>query len=396
MLVTVLLVTDLLVTFGVMEDETPFSFGKIVSLPEFTDREKETSWLEQHIQAKNNCMLISPRRWGKSSLVQHTASKIRKRHPDKIFCFIDLYNIRTEKEFYEAFSREIISATTSNLEEIAKTVKVFFKNIIPKISFSPDPSIDLDLSFNWDELKKNPSEILNLAETISKAKKKDLVICLDEFQNISFFEHSLAFQKKLRAHWQKHQNTVYCLYGSKRHLLMDFFTKPSMPFYKFGDIFFLEKIPETYWVPFIKERFESTRKTITEKQAAKIAQAMKNHPYFVQQLAQSVWLRTKKKCDDAVIENTVNDLLDQYTILYQKEVEQLTNPQLNFLKALVDGVEQLSSSQTINQYQLGTSANIPRIKTALENKELIDILGRQINFTDPMLELWLKRKYYIR
>lgn len=262
------------------------------------------------------------------------------------------------------------------------------------MSFSPDPTINLELSFDWEDLKKNPSEILNLPETIGKAKKKDLIICLDEFQNISFFEHPLAFQKKLRAQWQKHQNTVYCLYGSKRHLLMDFFTKPSMPFYKFGDILFLEKIPETYWIPFIRKRFDATGKGISEKQAARIAEIMKNHPYFVQQLAQSVWLRTKKKCDDALIENTLNNLLDQYTILYQKEVEQLTNPQLNFLKALCDGIVQLSSAETINKYKLGTSANIPRIKAALENKELIDIVGKQINFNDPLFELWLKRKYF--
>jgi hypothetical protein len=375
-------------------EETPFTFGKIVERPDFTDREKETAWLEQHIHAKNNCMLISPRRWGKSSLIQHAAEKIRKQHPTKIFCFIDLFNIRTEKEFYEVFSREIVKATASNLDEIAKTVKNFFKSIIPKMSFSPDPSIDFELSFDWEDLKKNPSEILNLPEIIGKAKKKDLIICLDEFQNISFFEHPLAFQKKLRAQWQRHQNTVYCLYGSKRHLLMDFFTKPSMPFYRFGDILFLEKIAETYWIPFIRKRFEATGKSILERQAARIAEIMKNHPYFVQQLAQSVWLRTKKKCNDALIENTLNNLLDQYTILYQKEVEQLTNPQLNFLKALCDGITQLSSSETINTYKLGTSANIPRIKTALENKELIDIVGKQINFNDPLFELWLKRKYF--
>lgn len=374
--------------------ETPFSFGKIVEYPDFTDREKETVWLKEQIMAKNNCMIISPRRWGKSSLVQHAAGKIKKHHSEKIFCFIDLYNIRSEQEFYEAFSKEILKATAGSFEEIVKNTKSFFKQILPKISFSPDPSIDIQLSFDWEELKKNPSEILNLPETIGKSKKKDIIVCLDEFQNISFFDTPLAFQKRLRSHWQKHRNTVYCLYGSKRHLLMDFFTKPSMPFYKFGDILFLEKIPETYWIPFITSRFDSSGKKITEKQSATIATLMENHPYFVQQLAQAVWLRTSKKCDDALIDNTLNELLDQYTILYQKEVEQLTNPQLNFLKALCDNVVQLSSSKTIKKYRLGTSANIPRIKTALENKELIDIVGRQINFNDPLFELWLKRKYF--
>lgn len=373
---------------------SPFVFGKIVSNQYFTDREKEADWLQQQIAVRNNCMIISPRRWGKSSLVQHVAERVRLKDPKKIFCFLDLYNIRTEQEFYEEFSKMVLKAASGSLEEVIQNTKTFFKNILPKIGISPDPSVDIQISFDWEEVKKAPSDVLDLPEKIGAAKKKDIIICLDEFQNISFFEDPLAFQKRLRAHWQKHQKTVYFLYGSKRHLLTDFFTKPSMPFYKFGDILFLEKIPEAYWVPFITGGFRSTGKSITVKQAATIASYMQQHPYFVQQLAQAVWLRTAKKCDDELIPTTVNELLDQYTILYQKEVEQLTNPQLNFLKALCEGVSKLSSSKTIRDYSLGTSANIPRIKSALENKEIIDIAGKKIAFNDPLFELWLKRKYF--
>jgi hypothetical protein len=374
--------------------ETPFSFGKIVTGKEFTDRQKQTAWLLEQWNAKNNCMIISPRRWGKSSLVQHAALKMQKQYPGKLFCFIDLYNVRSEQEFYEVFARELLKTTSNSWEEMIRNAKTFFKHLIPRLSFSPDPASDINLGFDWKELKKNPSEILNLPETISRSKKKDLIICLDEFQNISFFNEPLALQKKLRAHWQKHKQTIYCLYGSKRHLLMDFFTKPSMPFYRFGEILFLQKIPEAYWVSFIISRFHTSGKSITENQAAHMAQLMDNHPYFVQQLAQAVWLRTVKKCNDTVIDATLNELLDQYTILYQKEVDQLTNPQLNFLRALCDKVEQLSSAETIREYKLGTSANISRIRVALENKELIDISGKQISFNDPLFESWLKQKYF--
>ncbi len=374
--------------------ETPFIFGKIVSGKEFTDRESETVWLQQQWQAGNNCMIISPRRWGKSSLVEHAVRKKQQQHAGTLFCFIDLYNVRSEQEFYEVFARELLKVTANSWEEIARNAKLFFKHLIPRLSFSPDPASEISLGFDWKELKKNPSEVLNLPEKIGKAKKKEIVICLDEFQNISFFDEPLALQKKLRAHWQKHQQATYCLYGSKRHLLMDFFTKPSMPFYQFGEILFLQKIAEAYWVPFISGHFAASGKSITERQAMHIARIMDNHPYFVQQLAQAVWLRTAKKCSDDVIDKTLAELLDQYSILYQKEVDQLTNPQLNFLRALCDKVEQLSSAETIRKYRLGTSANIPRIRTALENKELIDITGKQINFNDPLFESWLKQKYF--
>lgn len=87
-------------------------------------------------------------------------------------------------------------------------------------------------------------------------------------------------------------------------------------------------------------------------------------------------------------------MLDQYSILYQNEVDHLTNPQHFFLKALCDKIEQLSSAETIWEYKLGTSANISRIKVALENKELIDITGKLISFNDPLFESWLKQKYF--
>ena len=375
--------------------DTPFSFGKIVGSPDFTDREKETAWLEQQVRAKNNCMIISPRRWGKSSLVQHAAQKIRTKNKHVIFIHLDLYNIRSEQEFYENLSREVLRLTSGSIDELLKTAKTFFKKIVPRISVSPDPATELQVSFDWQEIRKSPSEILNLPESVARSKGKTLVVCLDEFQNISFFDDQLAFQKRLRAHWQKHSHAMYCLYGSKRHLLMEFFTKSSMPFYKFGEILFLEKIPVAYWVPYIKERFSNTGKKIKEQQAASIAEAMDNHPYFVQQLAQGAWLRTTKACSDEIINQTLEDLLDQYSLLYQKEVDQLTNTQVNFLKAVVQGVEQLSSSKVLKEYNLGTSANVLRIKAALENKEIIDLYGKDITFNDPLFKLWLQKRYFV-
>jgi predicted AAA+ superfamily ATPase len=111
-----------------------FDFGKIADGFYYTNRDKEAAWLKQQIGSGINAMLISPRRWGKSSLVQQVAEKIKKDDPAVVFCFVDLFNIRSEQEFYEALSRQVLKNTNSNLTEIGKTVGSFFKQIIPKIS----------------------------------------------------------------------------------------------------------------------------------------------------------------------------------------------------------------------------------------------------------------------
>jgi hypothetical protein len=121
---------------------------------------------------------------------------------------------------------------------------------------------------------------------------------------------------------------------------------------------------------------------------------MKEHPYFVQQFAHTVWQNSDKEWSEAIIDESLEELLNHQEILFEREVNSLTNPQLNFLKAFCDGVEHFSSSETLKRYELGTSANIPRIKTALENKEVLDLMGKEMEFVDPLFKLWLEKRYW--
>jgi uncharacterized protein len=372
----------------------PFNYGKLAEVNYFTNRTKEVKWVETQVNAGINCILVSPRRWGKSSLILHTAQLIKKKNKKIVFCFLDLYNIRSEKEFLELFSTTIIKAISTSFEDAVRNVKAVFKQLIPSVALSSDPSAEIELSFNWKDLQKNITEVLNLPEKIAVEKNIQVVVCVDEFQNISFMDDGIAFQKKLRAHWQKQQNANYILYGSRRHLMMDFFTKSTMPFYRFGEILFLEKIAESHWIPYITGRFDATNKKISVHLASKIAQLMENHPYYVQQLSQVVWQQTTKTATENSLLEAIEELLDQYTILYQKEVDMLTNYQLNFLKLLCNNEQQHSSAAVLLEYNLGTSANVVRIKTALQNHEIIDVLGKQITFNDPLFAIWLKKRFF--
>ncbi|GAB1417113.1 hypothetical protein MASR2M117_25190 [Paludibacter sp.] len=173
---------------------------------------------------------------------------------------------------------------------MAANAKNFLSQLLPKISFSPDSQAEISFGIGWEALQRSPDDILNLAENIAKAKNTNIVVCIDEFQAIGDFADSLAFQRKLRSHWQHHHNVAYCLYGSKRHRLLDIFSNTSMPFYKFGDIMFLQKIDNAVWGKFIKKRFKDSGKNITLETAEYLASKVDNHSYYVQQLAQQAWL----------------------------------------------------------------------------------------------------------
>ncbi len=374
---------------------TPFIFGKLAIDQNFTNRKAEIIKLKQNFSSGINTILISPRRWGKSSLVKKVGEEVEADHKNIRMVYLDMFNIRTEEDFCKRLSESVIASASSKLEESLSLIKKFFKQWIPKVTISPDAVQEVSLSLNWEDVKKNPDEILDLAELIAIEKQLKLVICIDEFQNLSNFNDPLGFQKKMRSHWQQHQHVSYCLYGSKRHMMIEVFTHQSMPFYKFGDLIFLPKISTSNWKIFIQERFKSTNKMINEKQAEQIAILVENHPYYVQQLSQLCWFRTSLELSDEDIDLSMDSLVMQLSLLFLNITESLTTTQINYLKALVDGTRMLSSREVINTYHLGSSANVARIKQALINKEIIDdlVVGNP-EILDPVYKYWLKNYYF--
>lgn len=372
--------------------DKPFMYGKLAGADYFTNRSKEIKSLAGNFTSGINTVLISPRRWGKSSLVWNASLTLRKNKNIR-FCFIDLFNVRNEEEFYELYAKELIKASATKWEERIAGLKQFFKTLIPQVTIPIDPAHDLSLGFEWKQLKKNPDEIIDLAENICRVKKIKLIVCIDEFQGISNFENPLAFQKKLRAHWQKHSKTTYCIYGSKRLMMSTIFENPAMPFYKFGDVIFLDKIQEEHWISFIVRRFKATGKSISSELAQMIASLMDNHSYFVQQLAHEAWIVSGKKCREENISEAAENLMNKLSLLYQRETDQLSNTQLNFLKALCNGETKFTTADVITRYRLGSSANVIRAKNALEQKEVIDTMESSVQFSDPMYKLWFKKLF---
>jgi uncharacterized protein len=275
--------------------DSPFIYGITVSEQAFTNREAEAEKLYKNLIQGVNTTLISPRRWGKSSLVEKVVSDINKKEKDVKTVVIDLFFTGGEQEFLEKFAKEVVKSSSGKWEDWILSGKEFFKKLIPKLTLGIDPTSDFSLSFDWEELKKHPDEVLNLPEIIAQKNKIKFVICLDEFQNLALFENYSVFEKKLRSVWQRQKNVTYCLYGSKRHMMTDIFNNPAKPFYRFGDIMLLKKIETKKWVSFIVKSFLSTHKQIDEKLAEKIPVAMKNHSWYVQQLAHYIWNLTSKK-----------------------------------------------------------------------------------------------------
>ena len=377
-----------------MKEKIPFVFGKLADIKNFTDREAESERLCLNLTSLVNTTIVSPRRWGKSSLVKNVAKEIEEKNDDIKVCLLDIFNVKTEADFYACLAQAVLKASSNKWEEMAENAKKFLSQLLPRISISPDTQNEISFGIGWKELEKSADDILDLPETIAKAKNIRMIVCIDEFQGISEFDKPLAFQRKLRSHWQRHENVGYCLYGSKRHMLLDIFSNPSMPFYKFGDIMFLDKINNAVWGKFIQKRFRETGKDISEEDACFLAELVENHSYYVQQIAQQSWLRCKKTCKRAIISEAHETVKDQLSLLFVGIIESLTIKQIDFLKAIITGETLLSSKEVIDKYRLGTSANVIKIRETLMAKEIIDVISQNIEIQDPIFKYWLKTDYF--
>lgn len=338
-------------------------------------------------------MLISPRRWGKSSLVKVAMDELMHEDSNVRVCFIDAFSIKSEQEFYRTFAKEVISCAASTLEKKIEDIKHFLQGISPCVTLKSDLSNSLSLDLKFELEDRDVMEILELPEKIAKAKNVRLVICIDEFQQLAQLSGYKNLEGKMRSAWQKQDQVSYCFYGSKRHMMLDIFNKSSNPFYRFGQLLFLQKIKKEEWIPFIVNAFKKTNKSINEEQAERLCDIVKCHSWYLQQLCYFVWSGTTNEVTDEAIDRRVQQLIDTNMPMFMNDAENLTAAQTAMLRAVADGEYRFNSVPVMKKYGLGSAQTITRNKRVLAEKDFVEKQGNKFVFSDPIFELWFNKEY---
>ena len=370
--------------------DKPFIFGVPVEDSHFIGREEEIKRLSTNFKYGVNTILISPRRWGKTSLVNKVAATVGSKK--LIVVKTDVFSCRDEYDFYNVVSAAVLKQTASKVEEWKDVAKGFIERLAPKLSLSPDPSVDYSISLGITPKTHTPDEVLDLPERIAQRKGCHIILCIDEFQQVGEFPNSLNIQKRMRTVWQHQQNVSYCLYGSKMHMMTNLFQKKSYPFYKFGEMLYLKPIPLKDWTAYISSRFEREKKHISDNLIQKLCENVEYQSSYVQQLAYSTLLLTKKTVTDEILNQAMEDLVDQNSGIFIEQVESLTTYQMNFLRAVLSGINRGFGEKTVREnFDLGVPSNISRVKQSLIGKELVEITEKGIVIGDPVLRIWLKK-----
>lgn len=371
--------------------DSPFQFGTLATDNNFIDRVSERAELKQMLSSGINVTLISPRRWGKSSLVKKAMDELTAERKDIRVCYLDAFSINSEEEFYSTFAAKVISCSAGKIEKVLKEAKQYLGGLLPGIMISDGINDVLSVNLRYKPQEMDKLEILNLPEKIARDKKIRIIVCIDEFQQLVNLPEFSDMEGKMRSVWQQQKNTSYCFYGSKKHMMLDIFNDSQKPFYRFSNIIFMPKIAREDWIPFILNGFSKTGKHISEEYAQRICDITDCHSWYLQQFCFFIWNATETSVNEGIFQACRERLIDTNAPMFTSDVEKLTPSQREMLKAIVSGETKLTAKEVLDKYHLGNPNTIVRNKRVLLEKSFVESDNGILSISDPIFLLWYKK-----
>jgi AAA+ ATPase superfamily predicted ATPase len=367
--------------------ENPFEYQRIVVGKTFVDREEEIKILTKALLSGENMLLYSPRRLGKSSLLQEALLQI---DDQRIAIYADLWECLTEVEIAEKLATGIINAAFTKMEKAAAALKEAITSTRPLMTLEPDGSIGLKLEHI--EKDKTLKETLYLIEAIAEKRKKNVIIVIDECQVITEFEGN-RIEKLFRTVIQQQRLVTYVFSGSKQHVLKAMVNQKTRPFYRQLRSMTLGPIPIEAFTPFIKKGFSKIAH-IDDKAIEEIYQFTGGNPQRTQQVCHFLFARAQegKKPTSEQVKKVVTDLCLTLDKEFEDELDSIKNKrQRAILKALaLDSTEKPLSADFIKKHTLGPSSSV---QTALKMLVKKGVLDEIYHFIDPLFENWFIFKH---
>lgn len=372
---------------------SPFQFGTLATNDNFIYRVEDRALIKQLLSSHINVMLISPRRWGKSSLVKKAMDELATEDKKTKVCYIDAFSIGSEAEFYRTFASQVIACASTKVERWIDDAKKFLTGVVPQVVINDQITDFMAFDLKFTPQERDKMTILQLPEMLAKEKGIKIIVCIDEFQQLANLPEYKDLEGKMRSVWQQQQLTSYCLYGSKRNMMLNIFNNSNSPFYRFGQVIFMQKISKEHWVPFIRQSFEKTGKSIPRELTERICDTVSCHSWYLQQLCYFIWSFTASEVTEEVFNLGLKQVLNINTPMFQNDTESLSSTQIEMLKAIANG-EQHFSAQSVKQiYHLGNPNTIVKNKKTLQNKDIIEKQKDDFVFVDPIYRLWFKGEY---
>ncbi|MDO8806599.1 MAG: ATP-binding protein [Elusimicrobiota bacterium] len=369
----------------------PFIYGEIAVGKAFVGRKDELADIARGLESGERIFLISPRRFGKTSLIINLLERLKNK--GLLTAYIDLYRVASLEQLASLFAEEVLLKSETRLETVARLARDVLPLLRPKITVDQEGqlSAELDIGKSGREQSAALAQLFNAAEKIAQKRNKRLVIAFDEFQEVAALGGE-PLEKLMRSVFQGHHNVSYMFSGSKQHLIADMVNNKDRAFYKLGRVLFLGKISEKDLRAFITERFAVIGVTVHEAAFQRILSAADSIPYYVQYLCSFLWNKCREGAvlSEKLVAETAAHIADTQAPLYVGMLENVPLKQRKILQVVSRNLgEKLYSQEVIERNKLGPAPTVQVSLNLLIKKGILEKENGGYTFSDPFFRLWV-------
>jgi hypothetical protein len=376
----------------------PFVYGEVVTAAAFADREEERARLARDLGEGQKVFLISPRRYGKSSLIRDVMKGLAGR--GVLTAEVTVAASSSYVGFLEAYSRALLSAETP-ASGVRRWAGELLKAVRPELRFDAQPTGETRLSVSFPAVRsardtaRLAQEVFALPAKIAAARGRRMAIALDEFQTIAAFDGTTV-EHALRAAVQEQRAVGYVFSGSEPSLMERMLT-PRRPFYKAGPVVRLGKIDPGIFAAWIDRRFAASGIGAEDGLGEAIVDLAENVPYDVQRLAHETWddvrAAGRKSAGLEDLHLTLGRLLTEQHTMFEESWQRLTLAQRAVLRAIVleNGREILSAGVRARHRLPGASSVQSALGALVKQDIVMKDQGRYL-VNDSLYREWMARQ----
>ena len=369
--------------------ENPFVYQGYENPDYFCDRTEETENILSALRNGRNITLISPRKIGKTGLINHAFYCIKEQESDVICIYIDIFSTNTLQDFVEMISKAVIEDALSREKSFMTKVLDFFKGLRPTIT--PDlltgmPTVSVSV------VPVQAEYTLKSIFTHLESLNKRVYLAIDEFQQITEYPEK-GTEALLRSYIQFVHNVRFIFSGSKKHLMEEMFCSPQRPFYQSTQIMELNPLHEEIYFDFANRFFEAKKGSITRELFHSLYQRFDGYTWYIQAVMHRLYEQEKHVSTESQLSDAILFQINTMSSYYQTLTTFLTDNQFSLLKAIALAriVPQPQSMDFIQRYSLPNASSVKSALEVLTNKDLVYHTSEGYIIYDRFMGLWLCR-----
>jgi AAA+ ATPase superfamily predicted ATPase len=331
---------------------------------------------------------MSPRRFGKTGLIQHAFYKIAEKNKNTVCIYFDIYSTQNLNDFVKIFTENVLGKLEGGIEKTMQKFVSFFKSFRPVLSYdalSGQPELSVKI--------EPETAVQSLQEVFAYLKQSDkrCYIAIDEFQQVAEYPEK-GTEALLRSYIQFLPNIKFVFSGSRQHLMTEMFLSAKRPFYQSTQIMSLGAIDKDKYYPFANAHFQKNKFDITEECFEIIYSQFEGHTWYVQAVLNRLFEYRKNITNPDIVFYAIRELLEENTYGYQELLNAYSDVQVNLLRAIAKEkvVAQINSGDFVSKYRLKNASSVSRALKKLTDNELIYKSEKGYTIYDRFLGLWLK------